>query len=797
MSIAAYESTIPVSPALSSSSWSTTSSGHRRPKTLYRKPVPQALEPPALAFNFSFSPLASPDVGPLAPGSTYFGTPSAASSVHHLSLNSPYPARDLSSPEMHEAPSSEDGAYSSDEEIRAGGGPVRGAGLFGGFRLERHERYSNPGSRSMVGDSSKGRLIRDPETVGQCRPSDHSVFRTSSLTPRTMMLSEHIFGASIQRSRRTSPVVDSFPSVFSGPGSEAEEVLVDDAPDVPDYRVTLAKGARPESSTSMAPSISASSAASVASARTSKLLKARRAAAAKAAWKDEFADMAAEERVVRSVKDDAPEAFVFEQPELESKRSSRAPSRRRTHDGEKAVDSPESPEDDAEGAAAGEDDEESVLDRFRKSRRHFNMHLSLPGTNHSSRPSSPISLASIGSPSSLGGESPRLGLSRGASSPGGRDASSSPSFDGKLASGYGSSSSSRLDLASAQLLFKDAIPRICTPEPAGDSDSPSNGGSGHHRAFDFLHGGKAEPKTAAPAYRTRHRSTNSVPGFGLRELREMREAADVIERDARRPTTPLSRSSSTAEKKLKRKPVPVFAGDFGDEPLEVTVNATKASGAYFHSGFSTRPSDMVGPGGVVYLSVDQPETSDDSARTSIDSFSFPHTPDPPSEFGMLAPSKQFGRRRSVSLSDLTTVAAFSTVVADTPPPFDQEQDEDFSVSRMSKARAKVHTPPPLATDDEADTTPPASHTSFFDVVSASHARTKLQYQRGSPPSFSQSPPVPSIPSPDQREVTGVWMPHSERSIGSDASLASNPYAPRERMTLGSLRRKVGLSSPRV
>jgi hypothetical protein len=171
MSIVALESPIPVSPALSSSSWSTTSSGHRRPKTLYRKPVPAALEPPAFAFNFSFTPPASPYVGPVTPGPISFGSSSLpASSVHHLSLNSPYHARDLSSPEMHEAPSSEDGAYSSDDEIRAGSGPVRGAGLFGGFRLERDERYANPASRverQTVGEPSKGRMIRDPETVGQ------------------------------------------------------------------------------------------------------------------------------------------------------------------------------------------------------------------------------------------------------------------------------------------------------------------------------------------------------------------------------------------------------------------------------------------------------------------------------------------------------------------------------------------------------------------------------------------------------------------------------------------------------
>ena len=579
--------------------------------------------------------------------------------------------------------------------------------------------------------------------------------------------------------------MNSFPAVFDS-GFEREEVLADELPtDVePDYRVTLAQRARPVSSSSMAQSASASSAASIASARTNKVLKARRAAAAKAAWKDEFADMAAEERVVRSVKDDAPEAFVFDQPEPVSKRSSRAPSRGRSRDGDKSGDSPVSPAEDAEGAAADEDDDESVLDRFRKNKRHFNMHLALPGTNHSSRSSSPISLASIGSPSSLGGESP-----------GGCDAPSpSPSFNGKLASGYGGRNSPRLDLASAQILFQDAIPRICTPEPATDADAASNGG-GHHRAFDFLHGGKAEPKAAAPAYRTRHRSTNSVPGFGLRELREMREAADVIERDARRPTTPLSRSSSTAEKKLKRKPVPVFAGDFADEPLAVTVNATKASGAYFHhSSFPARPNDSACPGGVVYLSVDQPETSDDSARTSFDSSSFPHTPDQPSEFGMLAPAGQFGRRRSVSLSDLSTVAAFSTVASDAPPPFDREDGLIFSADRSTKARGPVHTPPPV--DMDGDATPPASHASFFDVVTTSHARAREHVrgtERGSPPKFSSSP-VPAIPSPEQREVTGAWMPpHSERPA-VDAALES---IPRECMTFGSLRRKVGRSSPRI
>jgi hypothetical protein len=54
--------------------------------------------------------------------------------------------------------------------------------------------------------------------------------------------------------------------------------------------------------------------------------------------------------------------------------------------------------------------------------------------------------------------------------------------------------------------------------------------------------------------------------------------------------------------------------------------------------------------------------------------------------------------------------------------------------------------------------------------------------------------VPAIPSPEQRDVTGAWMPpHSERPA-VDAALES---IPRERMTFGSLRRKVGRSSPRI
>lgn len=167
MSIISLSDTPPASPALSSSSFSTTFSASR-PKTLYRKPVPTAAldaAPPSFAFNFTFSAPASPDAGPFTPdAANLLGSP--ASFIQHLSLDSPCRARDLSSPEMHDTPSSDDG-YSSDEEIRRGAGPVCDGGMFG-TRLVRDDRYANPARAELkpsLGEPSKGRIINDPQAV--------------------------------------------------------------------------------------------------------------------------------------------------------------------------------------------------------------------------------------------------------------------------------------------------------------------------------------------------------------------------------------------------------------------------------------------------------------------------------------------------------------------------------------------------------------------------------------------------------------------------------------------------------
>lgn len=577
--------------------------------------------------------------------------------------------------------------------------------------------------------------------------------------------------------------------MFPADVHDPTETLVDEAQE-PDFRLALAEHA-PESS-SMAKSGSGSSAASVASARTGKVLKARRAAAAKAAWKDEFADMAAEERVVHSTEDDDPEAFVFEQPSPEPTKEDRkklprsAPRRRDDSSDVFSLDSPS----DGVSPAAGDDD--------KKKRKHFNLHLSLPGSNHSSRPSSPISLASIGSPAALSADSP-YAMVRGVSSPsaslGSPSSLAAPalahtqSLNSKLASGY-NVSGPPLDLASAHMLFQESIPRICTPEPVSEAEGASNGG---HRAFDFLH---SKPEVKAPAYRTRHKHSNSTPGFGLRELREMRQAADLIERDARRPAH--SRSPSFAEKKLKRKPVPKMAGEHDrDDELEVHVDTTKASGGYFNPTFSFPMAPGASePSQTVVLSVDQhPESSSESARTSSDSFessAFPRTPAYLPEFGMLAPAGTTGRRRSVSLSDMDAVAPFSTAsipIITPPPPFRPHADDNDEHLTRAFERVAVGSPHPIAFDPA--TTPQASHTSFFDAVSASHA--KIRHHRA--PSFSHSPPVPAIPSPDEREVTGAWKPYSERRVG-EAGSPTNPYGLQGKKGFGSMRRKTGRSSPR-
>lgn len=603
----------------------------------------------------------------------------------------------------------------------------------------------------------------------------------SSLT--TFYSTEHLFGASLQRSRRNSPPDD----LVSPPVETAEiaEMLIDAAPETePDFRVALSQTV--VGSRAMRKSESGSSRSSVHSARTGKEIKARRAAAAKAAYKDEFADMAEEDSKVQDLREDVPEDFLFETPvpempsqesELKARKKAlraRARERKKTADDASDAMSIGTPSD---LGVDGEDEEEhSVLDRFKK--KPFSLHLSLPGSNHSSRSNSPIGSPGglqIGSPSAIQIGSPQA-MVRGASSPTGSALSAaalspSLSLNSKLSSGY--NVGPPLDLASAHMIFEESIPRICTPEPTAESDA------GHFK-FDFLHT-KPEVKSA-PMYQTRHKHSSSSPGFGLKELREMRQAADLIERDAKRPTH--SRSSSIAEKKLKRKPVPQQEGD----ELEVKVDTTKAAGGYFNAGFTFPKSKTDGPHNIV---VSIGHESSTSARTSSESFESSTYPQTPDEFGMLSPVNRFGRRRSVSLSEMDNIAAFSsTSIEVTPPPvLDSHDDLSHAFDRVSFSPAgRPSSPHPLVGNES---TPPASssaQTSFFDAVSSSHS--KRRHQRA--PSFSQSPPVPNIPSPDAREVTGAWVPYSERRLGEPGS-PSNPYGvPAKKI---GMRRKSPRASP--